>query len=169
MEHASESPESSLLCQSTLPYSGSRVGIDQPLSHLARSAQLSRIYHVDVRDGAHYYWSKGDNNPEPDGCWVPEQHVQGYITEMYRNVRPENAELRELVNAAKDAYHEARIAYYALRDQYCQRDEHCTAPSHIYVSLEALGAVLDATWDYFDCWQESARQSEYPGHIPHRC
>ena len=88
-----------------------------------------RVAAVEVRGGVHYYWPKGDNNLEADGCWIPEQNVQGYIVEIHRNVRPENAELREQVNAAIDAYKEAVTAYLELYDRHCERDRRCTVAS----------------------------------------
>ena len=128
-----------------------------------------RVMDIKVENGVHYYWPKGDSNPEADGCWVPEQHVKGYIIDIHKDVRPANSELRGLVNEAKTAYNEARVAYYALRDQYCTRGAICTVPSPIYERLVALGEALDAAWDLYDCWADVARDSEYPGHIPRRC
>ena len=128
-----------------------------------------RVMEIKVENGQHYYWPKGDNNPTEDGCWVPARHVRSYIVEIHRNVRPENAELRRLVNEAKDVYKEARAAYYALRDQHCERGERCTVPTPIYTRLVSLGDALDTAWAHFSCWQDSARASEYPGHIPHVC
>ena len=130
-----------------------------------------RVMDIKVENGVHYYWPKGDSNPEDDGCWVPEQHIRAYIIEIHRDVRPENAELRELVNAAKTVYNEARATYYELRDRHCpDRDATCTAPTFaIYHRLVALGDALDAAWDHYDCWAQVARDSEYPGHIPRRC
>ena len=43
MEHAAESPEASLLCPNVLLHLGNRDAVDQALSRLARSGQLSRV------------------------------------------------------------------------------------------------------------------------------
>ena len=128
-----------------------------------------RVEAVEVRDGVHYYWPKGDNNLEADGCWVPEQNVRGYIVEMHRNVRPENAELREHVNEAIDGWKDAVAAYFALYDRYCERGQRCTVPSSIFVRLKALERAWDTAQDHLVCWQNSAKASQYPGHIPWRC
>ena len=72
-----------------------------------------RVVDVKVEDGVYYYWPKGDNNSEADGCWVPHTDVLAYITEIHRGVRPENAELRQHVNSAKAAFDEALAAVEA--------------------------------------------------------
>ena len=46
MEHASESPEGSLLCPNVLLHLGNRDAVDQALSRLARSGRLSRVVRV---------------------------------------------------------------------------------------------------------------------------
>ncbi len=34
-----------------------------------------RVMAIEERDGVLHFWPKGDNNPEPDGCWVAESYV----------------------------------------------------------------------------------------------
>ena len=63
-----------------------------------------RVMEIEVRDGVHHYWPKGDNNRKADGCWIPEQHVRGYVVEIYKGVVPENEELRDNVNRAKNSH-----------------------------------------------------------------
>ncbi len=128
-----------------------------------------RVEAIEVRGGVHYYWPKGDNNLAADGCWIPEQNIRGYIVEMHRNVRPENAELRELVNEAIDTWKEAVAAYFALYDRYCERGQRCTVPTNVFVRLQTLERAWESTLDDLACWQESAKASQYPGHIPWRC
>ena len=128
-----------------------------------------RVEAIEVVNGVHRYWPKGDNNLEADGCWIPEQNVRGYIVEIHRNARPENAELREQVNAAIDAWKEAITAYYALYDRYCERDQRCTVQSSIFVRLETLERAWERAQDHLVCWQDSAMASQYPGHIPWTC
>ena len=125
------------------------------------SSTAHRVMDIKVENGVHYYWPKGDAADEPDGCWVPFDHVDGYMIEIHKDVRPENAELRRLVNAGADAYDDAVIAYYALYDQHCERGERCTVPSPAYERLVALGETLDAAWDHYDCWLETARKAIY--------
>ena len=48
-----------------------------------------------------YYQTKGDAHPEPDNCWIPHHDVYGLIVDIERNAVPQNAALRDGVNAAK--------------------------------------------------------------------
>ena len=128
-----------------------------------------RVAAVEVRGGVYYYWPKGDNNLEADGCWVPEQDVRGYIVEIHRNVRPENADLREHVNAAIDDFKDAVAAYYALYDRYCERGQRCTVDTSVFVRLQSLERAWETARDHLVCWQDSAKASQYPGHIPWTC
>ena len=144
---------------------------------------MHRVVNIEVRDGVYYYWPKGDANEKADGCWIPETSVRGYLIDIEKNVRMENAALRDAVNGAKAtrdaawARAEATLAsYYAVRDRHCQRDEGCTVPTPIYNQLNRLWAAYDAaydrysaTWDLWDCWYDNALRSEYAGHIPHAC
>ena len=79
---------------------------------------------IEVRDGVHYYWPKGDAADEPDGCWVPEAHVTGYVIEMHKDVNPENAELRENVNAAWAALSAAEAALDEAKSVLDEADAH---------------------------------------------
>ena len=112
---------------------------------------------IEIRDGKHYYWPKGDNNRKADGCWVPETNVRGYVTRIHRGVRPENAELRDHVN-------DARETYYDLLDQHCGPEAYLAdCPS------DAPLSQISAAHDLYYCWVQVARESEYPGHIPRTC
>ncbi len=129
-----------------------------------------RVMDIDVRDGVRYFWPKGDANPEPDGCWVPETNVRGYIVEIHKNVNPENAELREAVLSAKGTYEQALDAYYALRDRYCARNAvQCTVPRSVYGQILQLHQDAVRALSLYRCWSKNARDSEYPGHIPYDC
>ena len=129
-----------------------------------------RVMDIDVRDGVHYFWPKGDNNREPDGCWVPETDVRGYIVEIHKNVRPENADLRNAVLSAKSTYEEALDAYFALRDRYCAREAvQCTVPNSVYGQILQLRQDALRAYSLYLCWNKNAQDSEYPGHIPHEC
>ena len=56
---------------------------------------------------------------EPDGYWVPEDWVEGYVTELHRNTHPENAELRNQVLAAEAEYDRTGAYYEAVVDELC--------------------------------------------------
>ena len=136
-----------------------------------------RVMDIEVTDGVHYYWPQGDANSGPDGCWVPESSVRGYIIEIHKNTRPENATLRNNVNAANaarnaardtrdaawDAYEGERAAYVALRQRYgCSSDLSVTC----YVSAAAYDALVQAlqatnraydTYDHaYDIWKQAS-------------
>ena len=125
-----------------------------------------RVMNIEIRDGVHHYWTKGDNNPEADGCWIPYTDVRGYISEIHRNARPENAQLRQHVNDARADFVEARAAldaalatleehrreYREIIDRYCGvgvLPHNCTLPDHQY--NEAIASWRDlqfARWEY---------------------
>ena len=144
---------------------------------------VHRVKAIEVRQGGHYYWPRGDANEEDDGCWIPHTSLLGYLIDVQKNAVPENAALRDAVNAsiaalrqARATYYVDRDAYYALRDQHCQRGQRCVVPTPIFNQLEALwataGKSLDRWGDALDlknCWMDNAENSEYPGHIPHTC
>ncbi len=113
-----------------------------------------RVLEVEVRNGTHYFWPKGDGNRQADGCWVPETNVEMYIVEVHRNVRPENAALRNHVNSAKDTY-------YELLDRYCGDipSQECRLPNREYSEVRAA-------FDNYSCWTDVALNSRNPGHIP---
>ena len=104
-----------------------------------RRGVAHRVIDIEVRNGTYYYWPKGDNNRLPDGCWVPETNVDRYIIEIHRDVRPENAELRQKVNSAV---------------------------SELYRLQDAGNSNVRRAYERALCWVNVARQSQYPGHIP---
>ena len=62
-----------------------------------------RVAATKVVNGVTYYWPKGDANERADGCWVPYSNVHGYLVELHKGTHPENASLRDKVNASKAA------------------------------------------------------------------
>ena len=78
-----------------------------------------RVMEIKVEGGVHYYWPKGDASLVPDGCWIPEQHVSGYVVGIEKNVVPANAKLRDAVNGAKAAWLSARAAHYDVYIRHC--------------------------------------------------
>ena len=131
-----------------------------------------RVMDIRVVDGVYHYWPQGDASSRPDGCWVPHTAVNGYIIEIHKNTRPENATLRNNVNAARNAYLAEKDAYLDLRQFYgCYDIEaRCVVYSDAAYNALALARQRAArAWDYYDCWYRNAKTSEYPGHIPHTC
>ncbi len=130
-----------------------------------------RVADIELRGGIYHYWPKGDASDEPDGCWIPQTSVRGYIIEIHKNAVPENAELRDQVNAARAAFVAAREAYRDLLEGYCgSRDpDGCYLDPRPYAEVdEAYERALEAQ-EHWRCWYENAGKSEYPGHIPHEC
>ena len=131
---------------------------------------LHRVIDIKQENGTYYYWPRGDGNTEDDGCWVPDTNVISYIIEVQKNTLPENAALRDGVNAAEAALNEAENAYLELREKVCPMTGPCTVPTHTYNQLQALRAPYLAAYDlYWNCWFRNAEESEYPGHIPYSC
>ena len=132
-----------------------------------------RVKEIEVRDGVRYYWPKGDGNREADGCWVPEHHVRGYLIEVHKNARPENATLRNNVKAAKAAYLAAMDDYRDLREFYGCYDFTVTCVVYsdfAYNELSRAYDIYEQAYDnYWNCWYRNAEDSEYPGHIPYTC
>ncbi len=139
---------------------------------------VHRVMDIKIEDGVYSYWPKGDANRTDDGCWVPFDHVQGYIVEIHKGLRPNNAALRKFVNEAAsleakawDALEAAREEYYSIIERYCGLDvaaEDCSLPSPQYdIAIRAHQAWEDAyeEWklyrDYDSCWRDSARSAIY--------
>ena len=149
-----------------------------------------RVMDIKVEDAVFYYWPKGDANDAPDGCWVPFSSVEAYIVELHKDVRPENAGLRDSVNGARERADEARSAfqaaeaeYDAIIERYCGvgvAPNDCALPSPQYeIAISAhrdyvyaleVWSVLD---EHYRCWLDSAstaisREGEPPLYLPCR-
>ena len=137
-----------------------------------------RVMDVKIENGVYSYWPKGDANREADGCWVPFDHVQGYIVEIHKGVHPQNAALRNSVNRAARLEAEARSAseaareeYYSIIEQYCGPSVDpgdCSLPSPQYdIAIRAHQAWVDAyeEWEQYSaynrCWVDSASSALY--------
>ena len=118
-----------------------------------------RVVDVKIEQGRYSYWPKGDARREPDGCWVPAEHVQRYLVAIHAGARPENTELRDAVAGA-------RAALNVLMDRYCGIG---VVADDCQLSSDAEYEELAAARDHLACWHQSALDSEYPGHIPQRC
>lgn len=79
---------------------------------------LHRVADIKLEDGIYHYWPKGDAWAEPDGYWVPETSVVGYVIELMPGTRPENSALRDLVNRTRKTYANARDNMVAARSSY---------------------------------------------------
>ena len=77
--------------------------------------------------GQRYYQTKGDANPQPDNCWIPHHDVYGLIVGLERNAVPENAALRDGVNAARAAMRANPSDPVAIATYHCCRRAALTA------------------------------------------
>ena len=121
---------------------------------------MHRVKKVKVAGGTHYYWPKGDANRMDDGCWIPEQNVEGYLIELHKNTEPENADLRKLVNSASAQADRAWDKYALRYESYCgfapSSPRTCYLPQHQIDEIDRLGAIYDAAADHHRCWVNSA-------------
>ena len=112
---------------------------------------LHRVLEQKVENGVYYYWPQGDATDEPDGYWVPEDWVEGYVTELHKNSHPENAERRNDVLAKKDEYDRAGAHYDAVVDEVCGD----IGPDEICYTTDAEEDRLDSAYDAYLlawCW-----------------
>ena len=123
-----------------------------------------RVMQVEVRDGVHYYWPKGDNNRNADGCWIAEQSIRAYIVEIYEDVG-------SIYGAAGDYYDELRVRFCGDRTW-----DNCPLPDYQYNEaiaqyriVEQARVLFTQAIDHWQCWVRNAKESERPGHIPHEC
>ena len=128
-----------------------------------------RVLKVREQDGLYHYWPKGDGAEEPDGCWIPETQVSGYLIEVQRGVHPENAGLRDSVMSAVKTYRDARDAHQTVREQYCPDSTECQVTKGVHAELDPLYEVQIQAYDTMVCWLENALRSKDPGDIPHEC
>lgn len=160
---------------STISFQSGACGSDKPNDGWT----AHRVMDIRVIDGIHYYWPQGDANSEPDGCWISESSVNGYLVEIHKNTRPANATLRNNVNAAKaayitaresrdaawDAYAGERDAYFALRQRYgCPSDPSatCYASGLAYDTLVQAYQATNHAYDTYDsAYENYERASDY--------
>ena len=62
---------------------------------------LHRVADVKVEGDIHYFWPKGDAVDEPDGYWVSQDDVIGYLIGLEENSRMVNFDLRKKVNDSR--------------------------------------------------------------------
>ena len=79
---------------------------------------LHRVADIKHEDGIYHFWPKGDAWEDPDGYWVPQTSVVGYVIELLPRTRQENADLRNFVNRAREQYVAARGRMVEARDRY---------------------------------------------------
>ena len=141
---------------------------------------LHRVVRRQHMRGQMHYWTKGDNNPEEDNCWIPHNFVRGMIVAIDQNATPENAFLRDSVNAVVSRLTEARENHEAalqIYDDYCQRwttaSGKCELPQgrfatglQMHDTVETARQLVLTLTDYADCWLAVARDDRYYPNYP---
>ncbi len=122
------------------------------------SPVFHRVTDIKIEDEVSYFWPKGDALDEPDGVWIPEGNVLGYLIEIRQGTRPENSALRERVNGARELYVSARDKMLATRDIYDDTAvRHCgsvEAVSSCSFSQEGLAEIRTAYVGFSGAWDE---------------
>lgn len=125
---------------------GATVGYSDPSD--PDKVGIHRVIDIKVEGGVHYFLTQGDNNSVPDG-WTPETHIDGYLIDLHRNTRPENAHLRQAVLDAGAAAHEA---WEALDAAWQTGD---------WARHDAAMRKYEPLREYADCWHTTARHATY--------
>ncbi len=107
-----------------------------------------RVTQIEGAAGEYAFRTKGDAEDSDDGCWIPHEHVQGYLIDIQKNTRMGNAWLREQVNNARDLHLRLEARYISTGEDY------------------ALYLEAHRSWS---CWTESAAQSTGEGDVPFTC
>lgn len=120
---------------------------------------LHRVANVKIENDVYYFWPKGDAQEDPDGIWVPQDSVLGYVIELRQGARPENTDLRDWVNGARERYTtardtmlEARDAFDAVAIQYCGSVEaasSCDTSSANFSKVTTAYAEFSTAWDVY--------------------
>ena len=122
------------------------------------SPVFHRVTDIKIEDDVLHFWPKGDALDEPDGVWVPEGNVLGYLIEIRQGTRPENSALRERVNGARELYVSARDKMLAARNMYDDTAvRHCgsvEAVSSCSFSQEGLAEIRAAYVGFSGAWDE---------------
>ena len=117
---------------------------------------LHRVLDIKQEDGIYHFWPKGDAWKEPDGYWVPETSLLGYVIELLPGTRPQNADLRVLVDRTRDRYAATRDRMAEARDGYDNVViTHCgslEAVSSCQATPEGFTQVSDAYDRFSQAW-----------------
>ena len=121
-----------------------------------------RVVKIKLEGGIHYYWPKGDNAEEADGCWIPETNIYAYIIKVHKNTHPYKADLRNSVNDAKAEFEKTRTTWRQKRTEYCGPDDTkiCYLAQEKIDELDRLFQVHTRAFDRYTCWLKIARTEE---------
>ena len=131
---------------------------------------LHRVISVKEDGGDTFYQTEGDNNYEPDPCWIPFDNITGAVTVVHRDVNPRNATLRNYVNEAEARYEAARARYYREYTKACgfspDVERTCYLYDAQYNRVFSLSNRLEAERKYYSCWIKSARNARFGFYPP---
>ena len=113
---------------------------------------LHRVMDIKNEGGIYYFWPKGDANPKPDGYWVSESDVYGYVVALERGTRPQNADLRALVNEAKGEADRLRGLYLDAQERFCGEDFRPGTGMTCHTSTRGAREVKEAYDLYINAW-----------------
>ena len=106
------------------------------------SCKLRGVIHrvVQIREvaGKRYYQTKGDANDQADHCWVQYEDIDALIIRVERNMVPENAWLRDQVNAAHAAMLANPDADAAIATYHCWRRTALAAHSDLTAPQDCI-------------------------------
>ena len=118
---------------------------------------MHRVVDIAIDEGRYTFETRGDRSFANDGCWTPASRVLGYVTEIEKDVVPENTALRNLVNEAYENFIGIRNQVMAFREQHCPevpQGEQCPIP----LENQAEGNALADEYDYRQCLHFNALQ-----------
>ncbi len=133
-----------------------------------------RISHrvIEIRmEGGLAFRAKGDNNPRDDDCCITPENVYGYITALYKDVRPEFGPVRDRVNTAYDATQLTYAAWEKADKEYgdyvsrrcpnyvCPRDGVYRKAKGLYDAMEAARVKHAEAVKQWECKIEEAKDS----------
>lgn len=146
---------------------GSVIAFDPDCGESAPDGYLTahRVLDIEVVDGEYYFWPKGDNLAEADGCWVPFSDVAGYILEVHKGSHPIHAELRDSVMDSEADAVRAWTRYSDLHEQYCGfppgEEQECHASeSELDHLAQRAGSWAEAR-RLSQCWYGAAADAVY--------
>ena len=115
-----------------------------------RGQVTHRVIAIKEADGTYFFRTKGDNNRGDDGCWIPDENVDGYLVEIHKDVFADtlNAELREIYNTL---YQE----YKSICRRWSASSSSCLLPEPHFSRAVKL-------YDQIECWLDIMNEWTYP-------
>lgn len=130
--------------------------------NIESSSVLHRVTKVKQIHDKYYYWPKGDNNREPDNCWIHEHDVHAYVIGVQKNVNRHLSNLRNGVNNAIQNEENAWASYSRAYARYCgfspDANRHCELQDSHYNIVIDLYNEHNLAFSRLECWLNNARR-----------